>query len=236
MKRQTNTRIRYDKHFSSRCARSHLAYAHPKRRNPWRCPPRRPGFGNSRNSLAVREKIGFGVRSALPDDRSGARWKSDCGYGRSVSSMTFYMGSTGGGIWETTDAGLNWKNTSDGQLPVGSMGAIEVSLSDRQLSTQARARPRSGATCPLDAAFTNPPTLGKHGHSADYGVPARLLPFALIRTTRTIVYVGSVTRSQANKHRDVFRSSDGGKTWSNVLHLSDELGAADIELQPVRSL
>ncbi len=30
----------------------------------------------------------------------------------------------------------------------------------------------------------------------------------------------------------MFRSTDGGKTWSNVLHVSDELGAADIELQP----
>src|SRR3954453_23722079 len=42
---------------------------------------------------------------------------------------TFYMGSTGGGIWKTTDAGHAWVNLSDGQLPVGSMGAIEVSHS-----------------------------------------------------------------------------------------------------------
>ncbi len=47
--------------------------------------------------------------------------------------MTFYMGSTGGGIWKTTDAGHNWLNISDGQLPVGSMGAIDVSLSDPQV-------------------------------------------------------------------------------------------------------
>src|SRR6478752_6295098 len=44
--------------------------------------------------------------------------------------LTFYMGSTGGGIWKTTDAGHNWMNVSDGQLPVGSMGAIDVSQSD----------------------------------------------------------------------------------------------------------
>src|SRR5260370_1855722 len=43
---------------------------------------------------------------------------------------TFYMGSTGGGVWKTTDAGHNWVNVSDGQIPLGSMGAIEVSLSD----------------------------------------------------------------------------------------------------------
>src|SRR5437016_14284368 len=43
---------------------------------------------------------------------------------------TFYMGSTGGGVWKTIDAGHAWTNVSDGQIPLGSMGAIEVSLSD----------------------------------------------------------------------------------------------------------
>src|SRR5579864_3366337 len=43
---------------------------------------------------------------------------------------TFYMGSTGGGVWKTTDAGHAWVNVSDGQIPVGSMGAVEVSLSN----------------------------------------------------------------------------------------------------------
>src|SRR4051794_2547005 len=40
---------------------------------------------------------------------------------------TFYMGSTGGGVWKTTDAGHAWVNISDRQIPLGSMGAIEVS-------------------------------------------------------------------------------------------------------------
>src|SRR5215467_11273539 len=43
---------------------------------------------------------------------------------------TFYMGSTGGGVWKTMDAGHSWVNVSDGFFSVGSMGAVEVSLSD----------------------------------------------------------------------------------------------------------
>src|ERR1022692_5244876 len=43
---------------------------------------------------------------------------------------TFYMGSTGGGVWKTTDAGHSWANISDGFFPVASMGAVEVALSD----------------------------------------------------------------------------------------------------------
>src|ERR1039458_2588981 len=44
--------------------------------------------------------------------------------------FTFYMGSTGGGVWKTTDAGHSWTNVSDGFFSAASMGAIEVSLSD----------------------------------------------------------------------------------------------------------
>src|SRR5437870_1436473 len=42
----------------------------------------------------------------------------------------FYMGAAGGGVWRTTDAGARWEPLTDGQLNVGSIGAIDVSLSD----------------------------------------------------------------------------------------------------------
>ncbi|MBV9406860.1 MAG: hypothetical protein JO211_16045, partial [Acidobacteriaceae bacterium] len=48
-----------------------------------------------------------------------------------------------------------------------------------------------------------------------------------------VVYVAALGNPFVpNKDRGVFRSMDGGKTWKNVLHLTDELGAADLELQP----
>ena len=46
--------------------------------------------------------------------------------------FTFYFGSTGGGVWKTTDAGATWQNVSDGQITVGSMGDIDVANRDRK--------------------------------------------------------------------------------------------------------
>ena len=43
---------------------------------------------------------------------------------------TFYMGSTGGGVWKTEDAGTSWVNISDKFFKVGSIGAVAVSDSD----------------------------------------------------------------------------------------------------------
>src|SRR5436309_3256938 len=43
---------------------------------------------------------------------------------------TFYYGATGGGVWKTTDSGVNWVNVSDGWFKTGSVGAIAVADSD----------------------------------------------------------------------------------------------------------
>src|SRR6266511_219017 len=42
----------------------------------------------------------------------------------------FYMGAAGGGVWKTSDAGARWEPLTDGQIGVGTIGAIEVALSD----------------------------------------------------------------------------------------------------------
>jgi photosystem II stability/assembly factor-like uncharacterized protein len=43
--------------------------------------------------------------------------------------LTYFMGTTGGGVWKTTDAGQHWNNISDGFFTTGSVGAIAVSES-----------------------------------------------------------------------------------------------------------
>ena len=43
---------------------------------------------------------------------------------------TYYMGTTGGGLWKTDDTGLSWRNVSDGFFKTGSVGAIAVAESD----------------------------------------------------------------------------------------------------------
>ena len=60
--------------------------------------------------------------------------------GRSVSSvgvvnnpLTYYMGTAGGGLWKTTNAGSEWFNISDDYFKTSSVGAIAVSESDSRI-------------------------------------------------------------------------------------------------------
>src|SRR5713226_3768779 len=67
------------------------------------------------------------------------RWRSVGPYhgGRSTAAVgvrtqpnVFYMGATGGGVWKTENFGVTWSPVSDGQIPTGSIGAIDVADSN----------------------------------------------------------------------------------------------------------
>ena len=50
--------------------------------------------------------------------------------GDPMNSLVFYFGSTGGGVWKTTDGGVYWENISDGFFKRASVGAIAIAPSD----------------------------------------------------------------------------------------------------------
>src|SRR4030095_2811081 len=58
----------------------------------------------------------------------GGRSNSGCGV--EGDPKTYYMGTTGGGLWKTDDMGITWRNVSDGYFKTGSVGAVAVAESD----------------------------------------------------------------------------------------------------------
>src|SRR5262245_51392063 len=56
--------------------------------------------------------------------------RSTAAAGVRAQPSVFYMGATGGGVWKTENYGTTWVPVSDGQIPTGSIGAIDVSDSN----------------------------------------------------------------------------------------------------------
>src|SRR5215213_9369033 len=50
--------------------------------------------------------------------------------GHPADRMTFYFGSTGGGVWQTTNGGATWNNLSDRDFRRASVGALAIAPSD----------------------------------------------------------------------------------------------------------
>jgi len=146
---------------------------------------------------------------------------------------SYYMGSTGGGIWKTTDAGHSWVNISDGFLPVGSMGAIEVAPSNPNIIYAGTGSSKIRSNVSIGHGIFKSTDAGKSWSFIGLRDVGQIATVRIHPANPDVVYV-AVTGNPfvPNKERGVYRTRDGGKTWTNVLHPSDQLGAADLELQP----
>src|SRR5579862_8739117 len=146
---------------------------------------------------------------------------------------TYYMGSTGGGVWKTTDAGHTWSNISDGFFAAASMGAVEVSLSDPNIILAGTGSSKIRSNVSIGRGVYKSVDAGKTWTFAGLRDVGQIATIRIHPTNPNVVYVAALGNPFVpNKERGVYRSNDGGKTWKNVLFISDSAGAADLELQP----
>jgi photosystem II stability/assembly factor-like uncharacterized protein len=182
-----------------------------------------------------------GGRDRVPASAyEGLRWRSVGGArGGRVTGLagvrqhphTFYIGSSGGGVWKTEDAGINWFPVGDGQITTGSIGSIEVAPSnpDHVWVGTGSAPIRSnviigrGVFKSTDAgrtfAFMGLKESGQIG-----GV--RVHP-----SNPDVVWLAALgSPFGPNEERGIFKTTDGGRTWKKTLFVDNETGGRDIEV------
>ncbi len=146
---------------------------------------------------------------------------------------TYYMGSTGGGVWKTTDGGVTWRNVSDEAFKSASVGAIAVAGSDTNVvyAGMGSACVR-GNTSPGDGVYrsTDAGRSWKHAGLGDAGQIGRIRVHPTDPDRAYAAVVGHAFGP--SEQRGVFRTTDGGKSWDRVLHVSEEVGAVDLAMSP----
>ncbi len=159
--------------------------------------------------------------------------------GRSVTSsgvkgnpLTYYMGTTGGGVWKTEDAGLTWNNISDGFFKTGSVGAVAVSESDPNVIFVGMGEhaPRGVMTSYGDGVYK----------STDGGATWKHMGLDLTRhisnirihpSNPDVVYVAAQGALHgATTDRGIYKSEDGGKTWKKILYVDENTGCVDLNM------
>ena len=147
--------------------------------------------------------------------------------------LTFYMGTTGGGVWKTADGGGSWKNISDDHFNTASIGALAVAPSDHNVlyAGTGSACPR-GNVSPGDGVYRSTDA-GKTWSHAGLEQAGQIGRIHVHPQNPDLVYVAALGHIFGpNDERGVFRSSDGGSKWDKVLHVSDTAGAVDLSLDP----
>ncbi|MBO0797424.1 MAG: glycosyl hydrolase, partial [Blastocatellia bacterium] len=147
--------------------------------------------------------------------------------------MVYYFGATGGGVWKTTDGGVNWEPISDGYFTTGSVGAIGVCESDPNVIYVGMGEsPIRGNVSHGDGVYKSIDA-GKTWKKVGLEDTRQIGRVRVHPKNPDLVYVAALGHAfSPNEQRGVFRSQDGGKTWQKVFSRGSKAGAIDLILDP----
>ena len=147
--------------------------------------------------------------------------------------LSYFMGSTGGGVWRTEDAGASWENVSDGQFAAASVGAIAVAESDPNVVWVGMGSACiRGNTSQGDGVYRSLDGGRSWIHS---GLPEAGQIGGIVVDPRDpdVAFVAALGHPfGSNPERGVYRTRTGGADWERVLFISDSTGAVDLALNP----
>jgi photosystem II stability/assembly factor-like uncharacterized protein len=159
--------------------------------------------------------------------------------GRSTTStgvkgepLTYYFGSVGGGVWKTTDAGINWKNISDKFFEATSIGAISVSESDPNVIYvgTGEACVRGVMTSHGDGVYKSTDA-GKTWKNIGLEKTMHISAVRIDPANPDIVYVAAQGSAYGpTPDRGVYKSINGGETWEKVHFVDNTSSVSDLSM------
>lgn len=149
------------------------------------------------------------------------------------NKTTFYMGTTGGGVWKTSDGGSNWKNISD-KFFGSSIGAVAVAPSDESViyvgegenTMRGNVSEGLGGMWRSDDGGRTWKNIGlKDGRHI-----IRIVIHPRNPDVVTVAVMGHLFGP--NEERGVYKTVDGGKNWKRVLFVNNQTGCSDLVAEP----
>lgn len=183
-----------------------------------------------------------GAQAAVSQSLFGAlQWRGIGPYrgGRALAvagvpgdASTFYFGAVAGGVWKTTDGGGTWQVLTDG-TPISSVGAIAIAPSNHDIIYvgTGEAAPRGNMTYG-DGVYKSSDG-GKSWSHAGLRDSRQIGALIVDPGNPDIVLVAALGHAFGpNTERGLFRSTDGGKSWTKVLYKDENTGAIDVSFDP----
>ncbi|HUB82945.1 MAG TPA: hypothetical protein VMB03_29300 [Bryobacteraceae bacterium] len=146
---------------------------------------------------------------------------------------TYYIGTPGGGIWKSTSGGTTWKAIFD-ETHQESIGSIAIARSNPDIvyagtgdvsSVEKSMNIGNGVWKSVDA--------GANWTHVGLDDTNHVVSLVVDPKNPDLVLAAALGHTYArNEERGVFRSADGGKTWTKVLYKGDNIGAVNMVSDP----
>ena len=180
------------------------------------------------------------VERPSPDTYSQLSWRYIGPEGNRFSAAagipgdpsTYYVGAASGGIYKTTDGGVNWQPMFDDQ-PVQSIGALAVSVSDPSIVWAGTGEGKIRSHISLGQGIYKSTDAGKTWTLMGLDQTGRIPRLVIDPKNPDIVLACALGHAYGPQpDRGVFRTTDGGKTWAKTLFVDENTGCSDIAMDP----
>jgi len=143
-----------------------------------------------------------------------------------------YVGTASGGVWKTTNNGTTWEPVFDKEA-VSTIGDVAIAPSDPSVVWVGTGEPNNRQSSSWGDGIYKSLDAGKTWKRMGLGATHHIARIVIHPKNPDVVYVAAQGHLWgANPDRGVYKSSDGGKTWSQVLKINDDTGVTDIAMDP----
>lgn len=147
-------------------------------------------------------------------------------------SRTFYVAAAAGGIWKTTNAGTTFQPVFDHERVI-SMGDLAIAPSDTNVVYAGTGEEDSRNSISPGGGVYKTTDGGKTWHLMGLEATQQIGRIVVHPTDPNIAYVAALGHVWApNKERGLYKTTDGGKTWTLSKFVSDRAGFVDVAMDP----
>lgn len=145
---------------------------------------------------------------------------------------TWFVGSAGGGLWRTDNAGTTWRNVSTG-FGTASIGAIAIAPSNPDIVYVGTGEENARNSVQWGDGVYKSTDGGESWEHLGLRETFQIGHVEVHPTDPDTVYVAALGRLWGhNEERGVYRTIDGGKTWARVLYVDERTGGIDVRVHP----
>ena len=141
---------------------------------------------------------------------------------------TIYIGTAAGGVWKSVSAGLTWEPVFD-KMDVASIGALAINQSNPDIVWVGTGESNVRNSVSIGGGVFKSTDAGKTWNKVGLEDSQHTTRIALHPTDPDVAYVAALGKLWGpNSERGIYKTTDGGKTWENILYVDEVTGGGDI--------
>jgi photosystem II stability/assembly factor-like uncharacterized protein len=151
--------------------------------------------------------------------------------GVNADNKTLYIGSAGGGVWKSTNAGASFKPVFDKYCM--SIGAIAVDQSNPSTVFVGSGESNMRNTVSIGDGLYKSTDAGDNWVKVGLDSTEHIAKIIIDPKNSKNIYAAAPGPLWSDsKHRGVYKSTDGGDTWNKIFYINEKTGCADIAVDP----